>query len=332
MNGQTESQTRRQEAASWFSRLGDKHVSVSDLEAFSAWRRDPLNAAAYQRLEEVWDATQTLAGDQDIEALVARAGAPESRSVSRPRWAVIRQPAWGAALALLLIVGVALYGWRQSGGETYRSEVGERRELVLADGSRLVLDTRSLVRVRLDGDARQVWLDQGQARFVVASSDRPFIVHAADAEVTALGTAFDVRLDGGRTRVTLLEGAVEVRTEGNAASPVRLSPGDQVLAVREISRPVRVDLSRATSWTEGRLVFDGTPLETAIAEVNRYRRQPIRLDAPALARTPVSGLFDADDPDGFVAAVTSLYGLDAMPAPDGSLSLRPKGPPGDTSS
>ena len=55
----------------------------------------------------------------------------------------------------------------------------------------------------------------------------------------------------------------------------------------------------ATSWSEGRLIFQGVSLSAAIAEVNRYSRDKIVLEAPGLAGQPTSGVFETGDTETF---------------------------------
>src|SRR5690606_18195659 len=118
----------------------------------------------------------------------------------------------------------------------------ERLAVPLDDGSLLTLntDTRAVVRYR-DG-IRGVTLQKGQALFEVAKDpSRPFVVTAGQRTVTALGTAFDVRLSESRFEVTMLEGRVVVAPQ-SAHAPLtyadadlvddrtELGPGDQLVA------------------------------------------------------------------------------------------------------
>src|SRR5690606_5015875 len=80
----------------------------------------------------------------------------------------------------------------------YATKVGERLNVRLEDGSIVALNTATVLEVAYSPGRRDVRLVRGQALFEVARNhDRPFIVTAGDRRVTALGTAFDVRVDGG---------------------------------------------------------------------------------------------------------------------------------------
>jgi len=194
--------------------------------------------------------------------------------------------------------------------------------VALADGSHLILDTGSRVSVRFTGERRTVALTQGQAMFEVArDAGRPFVVRAGDTEVTALGTRFDVRRSGAGARVILVEGRVAVRKPAASDTRWSLSPGQQLLTSAPRPRVAPVNVVASTSWSAGRLTFDDTPIAVAVAEVNRYSRSPIVLQDARLASVPVSGVFNVGDIDGFVAALSDLYGLDATISDDGRILL-----------
>jgi transmembrane sensor len=181
----------------------------------------------------------------------------------------------------------------------------------LDDGSRIRLDTDTRLVVRLSSARRLVQLQRGQAFFEVAhDATRPFVVEAGTTDVRALGTQFDVRRDAVHVQVTLLQGRVEVRQgSSDHGAAVVLHPGEQVVANGALGRPALADLTTATSWTDGRLLFHAIPLRQAIAEMNRYSRRRIVLAAPGLGDEAVTGAFDTTNVEGFVLAVSGLHGL-----------------------
>lgn len=316
---------RRQEAAAWFTRLSRRRVSTDDVRAFSAWRRDPDNARAYQRVEAVWTASETLSADADISALTAEALArPDKPERARTRNAGFLKPLGGVAVALAVVLGAGL--WVVNRPLDYATAVGEQRTLRLEDGSRVILDTDTRLQVRLSADARSVTLVRGQAFFdVEGDPERPFTVSAGGTRVTAIGTRFDVRRLGDGARVVLVEGRVAVRDADTPKGDWALRPGQQVVTTARRPAVTPVDAVRATSWTTGRLIFDGVPIRDAVAEVNRYSERKLALRAPAIAEIPVSGAFDTGDVDGFVAALEDLYPVTVERQPDGGLVLSPRG-------
>lgn len=317
---------RRQEAASWFARLSQRRVSTDDIKAFSAWRRDPDNARAYERVESVWSATNTLAGDPDISALTAEAlGKAPPRVRARVMVSRLWKPLGSVALAAVAVIAAGTL-WTVNRPLDYATAVGEQRTVRLDDGSRVTLDTGTRIQIRLRDDRRSVALLSGQAFFDVAGDPaRPFVVTAGDTHVTAIGTRFDVRRMDDGARVTLVEGRVSVRETDQGDSGWSLNPGQRVVTAAPRPAVATVDIAQETSWTTGRLIFKATPIRTAVAEINRYSDEKIELQASHIADIPVSGVFDTGDTDGFIAALQDLYSMKAERRPDGTVIL--SGPP-----
>lgn len=313
----TREQTRRDtEAAQWFARLNTRTISLTDIESFKTWRADPDCRKAYEAVEAVWRKSDSLAKDPDILAAVARI--PVRRQRQAWFWPV------GGALVAASLAAALVVGYGLTRGVTYETGVGESRIVRLADGSRLQLDTDSRVDVRLGAARRMLVLQRGRAMFEVAhDAARPFVVDAGSTQVTALGTRFDIRRFGDGARVTLVQGRVEVAEKTGGSRTWRMTAGQQIrVAEREqAAMPKSVDVSAATSWTSGRLLFQATPLSAAVAEVNRYADDPIVLAAPGLGTRPLSGAFDTGDPDAFAEAVSEIYGLTKSVRADGATVL-----------
>lgn len=306
------------EAAQWHARLGVHSVSTETLEEFFAWRAVPAHAEAYRRVEQVWAASGKLGGDADIQAAVAEAldRGIGKRSRERSRRGLIGLAAVTAAVCL--VAG----GWFWLDGRgVHATAVGEQQVVQLDDGSTVRLDTGSRIRVRMKAGERRVVLEAGQALFdVTPDAARPFVVDAGGTRVTAVGTVFDVRRMEAGVRVTLVSGAVDVARDVDTA-PARMSAGQQARVTRAGVSTRAVDAEAAVSWTEGRLVFEDTPLRQAVDEVNRYLTAPIRLEAGDMAERPVSGVFTAGDRGAFAHATAEGLGLDARVGEDGTLVL-----------
>ncbi len=306
----TEDQTRT-EAAAWLARLNARVVSTADLEAFYAWRSAPDNAAAFAKAQGAWESAGALAADPEIARALADALARPAQAHAWRRRGVL---AAGAALAAAAIGSVYLVL-----PERIRTAVGEQRIVRLEDGSRVHVNTASSLRIAFSGDTRRVVLEDGEAFFQVAPDPaRPFVVEAADAEVRAIGTRFLVRR-GGNVHVALAEGRVAVSAGGGQRM---LEPGEAVRVTDgKISEPAPADIAALTGWLSGRLIFNATPLASAIAEVNRYSEAPIVLAAEGFGAREVNGVFETGDRAAFVSAVSTLFALSAETLPDGTIRL-----------
>lgn len=306
------------EAAAWHARLGVRSVSTRTIEEFFAWRAAPANAEAYRRVEKAWAAAGGVGNDPQIQAAVAEAMNRRGGLGLKARY---RKTLFAFAAATA-VVALSLGAWFWSDSRSLISTaVGEQRVVQLADGSTVRLDTGSTIRVRLGESERRIELDRGQALFTVAHDPgRPFIVDAGETEVTAVGTVFDVRRMGGAVRVTLVEGAVDV-TGPTGAPPSRMRAGQQARVTAAGLSTRIVDTAKATSWTDGRLVFEDTPLREAVAEVNRYLEDPIALEDAVMAEVPVNGVFRVGDRAAFASAAADGLGLEARVQADGTLLL-----------
>lgn len=313
-------ENRRKEAADWFALLSQRRVANSDVIAFAEWRRKPGNAAAYERIEAMWKAAETLAGDPDLQEATRRARdtvAPPERA--RAMVSRLFKPL-GAAAALILALAFGLV-WMTNRPEIVSTAVGEQRTVRLDDGSQVTLDTGSRIEVQMGEDRRTVLLLAGQAFFdVEGDPGRPFVVRAGEASVTAVGTRFSVRRMDEGVKVVLVEGRVSITDRRGARGGWTLAPGEQIATAADRPEIRTVDVAEATSWTAGRLTFRQTPVAAALAEMNRYTETPIELRSARVSRIPMDGVFDVGDQEGLVAALAELYDLAARREP-GALVL-----------
>jgi transmembrane sensor len=171
---------------------------------------------------------------------------------------------------------------------------GERAVLRLPDGTRVVLGVASTLRYPADfaGGPREVSLE-GEAYFDVMHDERrPFVVRAGEMLATDLGTEFTVRAypeDSG-ARVVVREGKVAIRAAGPAAAPERVVAPGQLGRLAAGGEPAvePADTAAYFAWTEGRLVFDGTPLRDALPELSRWFDLEFRLADSTLGDVPLT--------------------------------------------
>jgi len=328
------------EAAAWWdSRLRSPLCTEEDRKAFAAWREAPANAAAFERLQsgvaalhEAFAASPELLALHD-EALAFKpqprytrmaAGIAASVVLAAGGWFAATQPApvpLGGTSGLQVASGQ---------GSLYQTGVGERSTVTLTDGSKITLNTRSRVEVNYTPERRGITLISGQALFEVAHNKaRPFVVTAGPRQVTA----FDIRRDGAKVQVTMVEGKVKVEPtrptllQKVAAPQQSLVAGQQLVATLDsIGATVQhADAAKTTSWREGRVVFADTPLPQAVAEMNRYLPSPILIGDPALSHFTVNGMFLTNQPMSFVGAVTAYYPVEARSNANGATVLVPRG-------
>ncbi len=241
-------------------------------------------------------------------------GRPMSRQ-QHTRWIASIAAGLAAVTLTALWMTGALSQWQR-----FETRIGEQGSFDLADGSTVILNARSQIRIRLGATAREIRLVDGEALFRVAhDAQRPFRVYTREAVVQAIGTQFDVaaRLDG--TRVAVVEGKVQVSTKhlssvssrataGGASmstatlSPLPLAAGEAAHISNHgaIERKSAEEAANATAWRQRRLIFERTPLEQAVNEFNRYHQSvQLRVEGIAAGSHHYSGTFDADDLKSF---------------------------------
>ncbi|WP_242113318.1 FecR family protein [Luteimonas aquatica] len=323
-----------QAAADWLARRGSGAWRDQDQARLQQWlEADNAHRVAFLRLENVW----TQSGRLKALGAGCDPGTIPERGIWRPgdidrsrRPGLVparpraHWPRRAGLLFLLAIVVGAGYGWRQSTAvarATYESALGDLRSLDLADGSEVVLSSDSRVDVALSRQRRQVRLERGEALFEVAKDrERPFMVEAGGRRVTAVGTRFSVRREGGQLRVIVTEGRVRLaRLDSGGAEgaepPTLLSAGSIALAGPDSVLVRRVPLAEAErqlDWRNGYLSFEDASLREAAAEFNRYNRRKLVIADEAAAELRVGGRFHWSNTDAFVRLLEQGFPIRAV--------------------
>ncbi len=296
------------QAARWAARRDLGTLSAGDEASFEAWlAADIRHLGAYGRAEAVLGRLERLNG-------VALDSASDS-DVVPSGWTRRRFLLAGAATANLVAgVGIAEVHLRRQ-QETFSTEIGQMREVVLADGSVVSLNTNSEISVHFTKDARNINLLKGEALFDVAKNKhRPFIVSAGSTRVRAVGTSFMVSmLPEKPVQVLVKEGVIELRrADTPEAKPVRASANIQAIAPQ--GAPITMvamreeKLMRDLAWQRGSIALDNQTLAEAADEFARYSEVRI-IVAPDVSNRTVTGLFAAHDPVGFAKAAASVLKL-----------------------
>jgi transmembrane sensor len=323
MTGWSHHQDRVAEAADWIVRLQADDLADADALAFDGWlSADPRNAAAY-------DAALRVSREFEANAQAVRQGLRERRP-TRALTFSRRYAAVGGLAAAALVAAVIAPTMAPATTTAYATTTGEHRTVSLADGSKIDLNAGTQLSVTLGRHERQVTMAEGQAVFdVTHDARRPFLITAGDRTVRVVGTQFDVRHRAGRLSVTVTRGTVEVLpSDGASGQAFRLHPG-QRLEHQEGGLGAQVTAAapeQALGWRSGRLVYRDQPLSVVVADLNAQFAKPIRVADPALAATPISGVFIVDSEDAVVRRLALLVSAHTVPSDGGVTLLRNETP------
>lgn len=312
----------------------DAGWSRDEAAEFALWRAaDPRHEKAVQRLEAAQRLLRRLpdlpgAADLIDEADALCAAGAQTRS---RRW-------WLAGSVLAAAAAVAVTLWivvpREFAPAPQLAALNSSRTFELTDGSRVFVEGQGEIDVQFQAHERRVLLRRGEARFAVAKdAARPFVVAAANVEVRAIGTVFDVRRGGAFAEVSVSEGKVQVSRlpagPGSAPlpAPIFLEVGQSARVDFAASTPLAADrpASTAPETPAGpglRLKFDKTRLADVVAQFNRHSRVQLELGDAALATRPVDGTFDANQAEVFATLMAQSGELRIERLSDTRLVLR----------
>ena len=302
-------------AAQWYAQLTCGQDLPTVQQRWQHWHdADPLHRHAWQQVEAV---------RQLVEGVPGNVAAPALQQARESRRRVLRQ--------LLVLAGVGAVGWagwesdvRTNLVATHHTGVGEQRGVSLADGSQVLLDSRSALDVRFDNDRRLLRLLSGRVMVQTAADAlaRPFLVETAQGQVQALGTRFTVQTDERYCEVAVLEKAVQIRP-ADSHQTLRLDAGQQVRFDRARAGDHWISDASVASWRTGNLIAIKRPLGDLLEEMSRYRRGWLRCD-PSIAGLRVSGAFPLDDTDRALAALESGFELRIVRRTEYWVSVMPK--------
>lgn len=281
------------EAAHWLARMHASDFSVTEQAALVQWY---TQSAAHA---EVWRCVQHIKRQlQEVPSSVGMAVLNRPVSVANRRL-LLRNTA-------LTLAVVPVLGWLtsqslpwQAWGADYRTAKGQRRTVVLADGSHITLNTASAISASMRNDARLIEHYEGEILVETAHNavyqHLPFIVQTRDGQMQALGTKFIVRQHEQGTTLSVLEGAVR-------ATPAHLEQDTMVLMRQKLRftghalvATTALD-THAGAWAQDLLYAENMRLEDFLRELGRYRNGVLHC-TPEVAGLQVSGVYQLSDID-----------------------------------
>jgi len=294
-------------AIAWHMRLSEDPDDLAAQKEFNDWLADdPENASAWShacRTMGLLEQGKSVAFLPKMDLHSPIAGLTAKLWWARRTWI---SSAVAAAIAVAIAPQVVLH-WQAD----FTTGKGETRTVALSDGSTVRMAPGSAIAVRYKSGNRNVELLSGEAYFEVSPDrKRPFNVVAQSAQVTVLGTGFDVRLGEAGPDIAVRHGRVRVE---NAKQDY---PFSSILTDGQLVRLDRNGRSETGltapanvgSWSSERLNAVGQPLREVIADLRRYHHGMIVLTDRSLGDRVVTGSYDVTDPAKAVETVVAPLG------------------------
>lgn len=304
------------EAAVWLMQLHSGEITETERDVWLQWRhRSEVHECAWQRAERLM---QTTGG---IPAVIGTRTFERMGRGSRRHALKLLSAAMLAGPAVW--VAYRASPWHDGSADAHTA-IGEQREWVLEDGTRLLLNTDSAVDLHFDAQQRRVRLRRGEI-FVATAQDptqRPFWVETPQGRVRPIGTRFSVRRYDDQTGVAVFSGEVEVEPLNGGTHRVRA--GEQRAFSAASMDLSTADVMLSDAWTRGLLVADELPLAELVAELARYRPGILRCD-PAIADLRISGVFQLADPDQVLTLLSQTFPVKVDTRLRWWVTLRPRG-------
>jgi transmembrane sensor len=358
-------------AAQWFVRLQEGDASA---EAFAEWNKwlgaSSEHRLAYEELENTILRLERLRHPPQLPSLAQLAAdkydgsapldplGPIQPSAARK----LLRNARTALLALAAAVVLMAFGgpWflsyvtsqPPSGTMNYQTAAAQTKLIELPEGSRVTLDADSELNVVLTSDRRALTLVRGEGYFQVAKDrSRPFVVQAGATQVTAIGTAFNIRRSANRTVVAVLEGKVEFVAEPHSrpdapasvsgrhdkSQVIAGSPSQsrvpqlsaQVAAGEAVSYSESGDLhalpateaSLAAAWLQGHRRYYNEPLRYVLADVSRYTGRKIKVSDELTGDLQFTGTLDVENSEAWLRGLSVALPVRLVDEKDGTLRV-----------
>ena len=344
------SDVQRKEAADWFVIIhAEDEPNSETLKAWLRWLdQHKGNRAAFTSIAQIWHAipvpksltmpsteellSDTYDGEETVEEWMAE-HAEETAHVSRDggqtarRSPRVRRWAWLAAAMLAAVTVVSMMTVRyldlqRSQSDVFSTNAGEQIEITLADGSHVWLGPESTLRVNFTAVRRGIQLTAGEAFFSVRKDhERPFVVRSTSGDITAVGTAFNVRTTSDHVTVSVTEGVVTVAPSNLLMAPkpdlVRVGSGQQLaFTAQESIKSLKIAPSpepgERARWREGVLIYRDEPLRDVVMDVARYSKKRFEITGNATGELRYTGVVYQKAVDEWASALHESFPVDVV--------------------
>ena len=333
-------EVRLDAATWWILKIDSNALTDQERSSLASWLdENPKNSEVFLEVASVWDKT-------DVLSCLSELFPHSQKDTARPKEKVYFwdfKPAIYVILAVVTISFTVFFNSKPLSLQphqtaTYETEIGERKVILLPDGSEVVMNTNSKISLDYSSSARLLRLAQGEIYVRVAKENRPLSVIAIDRIVQAKGTEFVVEITNDqKVDVMVTEGRVVVGVQplknqstkkrsmqNNLTSPPilvqladnsnSLSAGEQLTLGESDAKKTIIesdDIEVRLSWKKGGLIFRSVPLEKALRQVERYTPVEFEVLDDTLKSKVLTGRFRTGDVTALLDMLETNFGVHA---------------------
>jgi transmembrane sensor len=217
----------------------------------------------YKEYQKIIDATQNFNAPnfnkkEVLEKILQKTSDKKVRKLV-PNWM------YAAVASVVLLISSVYY--LSGTTETFSTSFGEQLALVLPDGSKVLLNSKSSISYKKSdwfNGTRTLELN-GEGYFKVKKGSR-FTVNSENGNVGVLGTQFNVKTDSSYFEVLCYEGKVQVQ---NSEETVILTQGLSFRKIENKNSEKGVFIDSKPNWIDGETSFNNTPLKYVLTALEK---------------------------------------------------------------
>ncbi len=305
-------QTINEQASIWISKQQDG-LNEQENKLFTKWLENTQHQEAYDSIISIRNAFKTLPNSTQNQL---KFEAKKELRISK-----ILQKLKPLAFVAMFLLTVSFTIFQMTSyskplfSEEFLSEYTQNSVINLQDGSKIILDANSKIKVDFFKNTRKVAFLKGKAIFEVKKDiTRPFIIDSNNVQIEVVGTKFEVTNIKNISNIQVKEGTVKISKQvpNNKYKILSLLTKGQNISINtkgEILSYGEIEPSEIATWQKGYIVFNKTPLKDALDEFARYVNINVAYEDFELAKLPIAGKFSINEFDKFLTALPKIYPL-----------------------
>ncbi|WP_235298384.1 FecR family protein [Portibacter marinus] len=269
------------------------------LEMQSIWN-DSIDLKDYKEFDKnnAWDLINSQIEEQSPQETPKK-----SYKILQLKWA-----AGIAATIAIILFSIFTLDVGTIDGYNHITADGLIESFTLPDGSDIYINRNSAVDYATNfADNRSIILD-GEAYFDVARDEEsPFTIVTDEAEVTVLGTSFNIEEHDGKVDIYVTSGKVKVVSGENE---VILSKNEMVSCSNGRIEQIAVPSGNYLSWKSNKLIFEETPLHKVVQDLSRHYHTRLVFSGGSKAMNQqVTDIFEGEDFESVLETLVLITGI-----------------------